>query len=94
MLPVVYGDAEAKRQIVLYTLLLTAVTLMLFVTGALGFLYLAGAIILGGAFIVFAVLNLRDHRRRWSRPLFDYSIAYLGLLFAVMVVDRMVGKLG
>jgi len=70
------------------------VTLMLFVTGALGALYLAGAAVLGGAFILFAVLNLRDHRRRWSRPLFDYSIAYLALLFGVMVADRMVGKLG
>jgi protoheme IX farnesyltransferase len=94
MLPVVRGEDEAKRQILLYTLLLVTVTLMLFVTGALGALYLAGAAVLGGAFILFAVLNLRDHRRRWSRPLFDYSIAYLALLFTVMVADRMVGKLG
>ena len=94
MLPVVRGEHEAKRQILLYTVLLVAVTLMLFVTGALGALYLAGAAVLGGAFILFAVLNLRDRRRRWSRPLFDYSIAYLALLFGVMVADRMVGKLG
>ena len=93
MLPVVRGEDEAKRQILLYTLLLVAVTLMLFVTGALGGLYLAGATILGGAFIAFAVLNLRDQRRRWSRPLFDYSIAYLALLFAVMVADRIVGRI-
>ena len=94
MLPVVRGEHEAKRQILLYTLLLVAVTLMLFVTGALGALYLAGAAVLGCAFILFAVLNLRDRRRRWSRPLFDYSIAYLALLFGVMVADRMIGKLG
>lgn len=93
MLPVVRGEHEAKRQILLYTLLLVAVTLMLFVTGALGAVYLAGAVVLGGAFIAFAVLNLRDRRRRWSRPLFDYSIAYLALLFCVMVADRMLGKL-
>jgi len=94
MLPVVRGEDEAKRQILLYTLLLVAVTLMLFVSGAVGGLYLAGASLLGAAFIGFAVLNLRDRRRRWSRPLFDYSIAYLALLFTVMVADRIVGKLG
>jgi protoheme IX farnesyltransferase len=94
MLPVVRGEQEAKRQILLYTLLLVAVTLMLFVSGAVGGLYLAGASLLGAAFIAFAILNLRDRRRRWSRPLFDYSIAYLALLFAVMVADRIVGRLG
>jgi protoheme IX farnesyltransferase len=94
MLPVVRGEQEAKRQILLYTLLLVAVTLMLFVSGAVGGLYLAGASLLGAAFIAFAILNLRDRRRRWSRPLFDYSIAYLALLFTVMVADRIVGKLG
>ena len=92
MLPVVRGELEARRQILLYTLLLVAVTLMLFLTGALGALYLAGAALLGAVFIAFAALNLRD--RRWSRPTFDYSIAYLALLFAVMVADRIVGRLG
>jgi protoheme IX farnesyltransferase len=94
MLPVVRGEREAKRQILLYTLLLVAVTLMLYVTGAVGGLYLAGASLLGAAFIAFAVLNLRDRRKRWSRPLFDYSIVYLALLFTVMVADRIVGRLG
>ena len=94
MLPVVRGEKEAKRQILLYTLLLVAVTLMLFVSGAVGGLYLVGASLLGAAFIAFAILNLRDGKRRWSRPLFDYSIAYLALLFGVMVADRMVGRLG
>ncbi len=92
MLPVVRGEAEATWQILLYSLLLVAVTLMLAVTGALGLIYLAGAVLLGSAFVALAVLTLRD--RRWSRPLFDYSIAYLALLFGVMVADRMIGKLG
>jgi len=56
-------------------------------------LYLAGAVVLGGAFIALALVNLRSQRQRWSRLLFDYSIAYLGLLFAVMVADRMIGRL-
>jgi protoheme IX farnesyltransferase len=93
MLPVVRGEAAARRQILLYTLVLVAVTLVVVVTGALGLLYLAGAALLGGIFIALALANLRSRRPRWSRLLFDYSIAYLGLLFAVMVADRMVGRL-
>src|SRR3989441_629650 len=93
MLPVVRGEAVARRQILLYTLVLVDVTLVVVVTGALGMLYLAGAAVLGGVFIALAVVNLRNQRQRWSRLLFDYSIAYLGLLFAVMVADRMIGRL-
>jgi protoheme IX farnesyltransferase len=92
MLPVVRGEAVARRQILLYTVVLVAVTLAVVVTGALGLLYLAGAVVLGGVFIALALINLRSQRQRWSRLLFDYSIAYLGLLFAVMVADRMIGR--
>ena len=93
MLPVVRGEAAARRQILVYTVILVGVTLAVVVTGALGLLYLGGAVVLGGAFIALALVNLRSRRQRWSRLLFDYSIAYLGLLFAVMVADRMVGRL-
>jgi protoheme IX farnesyltransferase len=93
MLPVVRGEGAARRQIFLYTLLLVAVTLLVVLTGALGLIYLTGAAILGILFIGLAVATLRSPRLRWSRWLFDYSIAYLGLLFAAMVVDRMVGRL-
>ncbi|HTD77187.1 MAG TPA: heme o synthase, partial [Chloroflexota bacterium] len=93
MLPVVRGEAVARRQILLYTLALVAVTIAVVVTGALGLFYLAGAAVLGAVFIALAVVNLRNRRQRWSRLLFDYSIAYLGLLFAVMVADRMIGRL-
>ncbi|HYM50354.1 MAG TPA: heme o synthase [Candidatus Limnocylindrales bacterium] len=90
MLPVVATDREARRQILLYTLVLVALTMMLFATRALGVLYLAGALVLGGIFIAIAVLNLVDRRRRFARPLFDYSLAYLALLFGVMVADRII----
>ncbi|HET9846952.1 MAG TPA: heme o synthase [Candidatus Dormibacteraeota bacterium] len=93
MLPVVRGEQAARRQILGYTLLLVAVTLAVVLTGILGAVYLVGATLLGGLFVALAVLNLRSRRQRWSRWLFDYSIAYLGLLFAVMVADRMVGRL-
>jgi protoheme IX farnesyltransferase len=92
MLPVVHGDAAARRQIVWYTLVLVAVTLAVVLTGVLGPIYLVGAAFLGAGFIALAVVNLLARRQRWSRVLFDYSIAYLGLLFAVMVADRMIGK--
>ena len=92
MLPVVHGDAAARRQIVIYTLILVAVTLAIVLTGALGPIYLVGAALLGAGFIALAVVNLLARRQRWSRVLFDYSIAYLGLLFAVMVADRMIGR--
>ena len=92
MLPVVHGEAAARRQIVGYTLVLVAVTLAIVLTGVLGPIYLVGAALLGAAFIALAVANLLAQRQRWSRILFDYSIAYLGLLFAVMVADRMIGK--
>jgi protoheme IX farnesyltransferase len=93
MLPVVRGEPSARRQILVYTLVLVAATLGIVLTGVLGRLYLAGALLLGIVFIALAIVNLRSARQRWSRWLFDYSIAYLGLLFAVMVADRMVGKL-
>jgi heme o synthase len=92
MLPVVRGEAAARRQILGYTLVLVALTLAVVLTGVLGPLYLAGAALLGAAFIALAVVNLLARRQRWSRLLFDYSIAYLGLLFAVMVADRMIGR--
>jgi len=93
MLPVVHGEAAARRQIVVYTLVLVGLTLGVVATGILGIVYLAGAVLLGGMFIGLALATWRSRRQRWSRWLFDYSIAYLGLLFAVMVVDRMVGRL-
>ena len=92
MLPVVRGEAAARRQIVVYTLVLVAVTLAIVLTGVLGTIYLLGAALLGAGFIALAIVNLRAQRQRWSRVLFDYSIAYLGLLFAVMVADRIIGK--
>jgi protoheme IX farnesyltransferase len=89
MLPVVRGEAAARRQILAYTLILVTISLAVVATGILGLLYLAGAALLGATFVGLAIVTLRSPRQRWSRWLFDYSIAYLGLLFAVMVADRM-----
>ncbi len=90
MMPVVMGEKETRRQIVLYTLLLIAVTLVLFSTQAMGYLYLISAIGLGAGFLYLAIRVLRDETKRWARTLFWYSNCYLALLFAFMVIDRVI----
>jgi heme o synthase len=87
MLPVVRGERETRRQILLYTGLLYAVTQLPFCAGGFGGVYLAASMILGGLFIAGAVLlNVRADRRTALR-LYLFSLAYLALLFCAMVVD-------
>jgi protoheme IX farnesyltransferase len=90
MLPVVVGEKETKRQILIYSLVLLASTLILFATQTLGILYLVSALALGGGFVYLAVRTFRDETKRWARTLFWYSNCYLALLFALMVVDRVI----
>jgi heme o synthase len=90
MLPVVMGEKETQRQIFLYTLLLVAVTLILFVIHAMGYFFLISAVALGGVMIYMAVRLLRDKEKRWARTLFWYSNCYLAAIFAVMVIDRVI----
>jgi protoheme IX farnesyltransferase len=90
MLPVVKGDKETKRQIFIYSLVLLATTLILFVIHALGLIYLTAALVLGGVFIYLAIRVWRDETKRWARTLFWYSNCYLALLFALMVIDRVI----
>ncbi len=87
MLPVVRGEAETRRQILLYTLLLYAVTQLPFCAGGFGGVYLASSLLLGGAFIAGAVLLFRRADRRSALRLYLFSLAYLALLFGAMVVD-------
>jgi len=87
MLPVVRGDRETVRQIVLYTVALVAVTVVPFAVGSFGLVYLAGALILGGAFLVLAVRLRRETTRRGAALLFHYSLLYLALLFVFAAVD-------
>jgi protoheme IX farnesyltransferase len=91
MMPVVRGDAETARQIVLYTLLLFAVSLLLFPTAQMGLIYLVAAIGLGAAFVWFAVRVLRNASDgRAAIRLFRYSISYLTLLFTAVAVDSLI----
>ena len=87
MLPVVRGERETRRQILLYTLLLYAISQLPFCAGALGGVYLAGSVTLGLGFVGGAVLLYRRPSRRAALRLYLYSLAYLAALFVVMVAD-------
>ena len=87
MLPVVAGVIETKKTIFLYTLLLVALTLMLYTTGSVGWTYLAASSTLGALLILYAWRLLRGPDVRGARPLFLYSILYLALLFSAIMVD-------
>ena len=87
MLPVVRGEEETRRQILLYTVLLYAVTQLPFCAGGLGVFYLACSLVLGIGFIAGAVVLYRRADRRSALRLYLYSLAYLALLFCAMVAD-------
>jgi protoheme IX farnesyltransferase len=90
MLPVVRGERETRRQILLYSVLLYAVTQLPFCAGGFGAIYLVASLILGGAFIGGAVLLQRRADRRTALKLYLFSLLYLALLFCAMVVDAKV----
>jgi protoheme IX farnesyltransferase len=87
MLPVVRGELETRRQILLYTVILAVGCIVLTFFG-LGWIYLAGAIILNGLFLAYAVLLYRKPSKRAARQMFFYSLWYLAGIFAVAVIDR------
>jgi protoheme IX farnesyltransferase len=86
MLPVVAGEDETRRQIVLYTVLLYAVTQLPFCAGGLGVAYLVPSMLLGGAFVAFSVTLLKKADRRWALRTYLFSLAYLALLFLSMAI--------
>jgi protoheme IX farnesyltransferase len=87
MLPVVRGTRETARQILWYTVVLVAVSVVPAVWGPLGLPYLAAALALGGAFLWLALRLRRETSPRHASTLFHYSLLYLALLFAAMGVD-------
>ncbi len=87
MMPVVRGERETRRQIVIYTLLLYAVSQLPFCAGELGGVYLAASMVLGVGFIYSALRLYRAATRRAALQLYLFSLAYLALLFASMLVD-------
>ncbi len=88
MLPVVRGEAETRRQILLYTVLLYAVTQLPFCAGGFGTIYLLASMALGFGFIAGAIRLYRRADRRSALRLYLFSLAYLALLFCAMVADK------
>jgi protoheme IX farnesyltransferase len=86
MLPVVRGEEETRRQILLYTVLLYAVTQLPFCAGGLGVAYLVPSMLLGAGFIYFSARLYRSRERRWALKTYLYSLAYLAALFLAMAV--------
>ena len=87
MLPVVRGVGETKRQILLWTLVMIAVSILPVASGAAGVTYLVSALALGAVFLALAALLARDPGIRWARATFHYSLLYLALIFVALVVD-------
>jgi protoheme IX farnesyltransferase len=95
MLPVVRGIAETSRQILLYTVLLVAISLVFFAVGRMGWVYLAAAVVLGAVFLRQAVSLWRvgaaeEASTAGAIRLYRYSITYLSLLFLAVAVDAVV----
>jgi protoheme IX farnesyltransferase len=89
MLPNVVGERRTKRAILAYTWTLVAVTLALFPLHVMGAIYFAGAAVLGAIFIAYAV-RLQHDGEAAARALFRFSLLYLALICAFMVIDRIV----
>ena len=90
MLPVVRGELETKRQIVLYSIMLVALTVLFAGVADLAGIYLGVALLAGAGFVWFAVRLYRTPGIERAMPLFKYSTLYLAVLFGAMLVDQLV----
>jgi len=88
MLPLTHGRRYTQLMIVLYTVALVAVTLLPYAVRMSGLVYLAGALALGGLFLLYAVQLYRDYSVELARATFKYSVWYLAALFSVLLVDH------
>src|SRR5205823_1705393 len=87
MMPVARGERETRRQIVLYALLLYAISQLPFCAGGFGPVYLAGSVVLGLAFVAGALWLYKRADRRTALRLYLFLLAYLALLFGATVLD-------
>ena len=94
MLPVVAGVAETRRQILLYTLLLAPLGVLPAVIGMASWAFGAVAAVLGLTFVALAVGVLRERGETYARRTFAFSLLYLALLFAALIIDRAAGLSG
>jgi heme o synthase len=94
MAPLVWGEAETKRQMLWYTLILIALTVLPWAMGSLGVIYLVSALVLGAEFLrgIVRVMRAESYvQPAWS--VYKYSLLYLALLFVAMVVDRVYSRI-
>ena len=89
MLPVTHGEDFTRLNILLYTILLTVITVMPYLTGMSGVIYLVSALVLDAAFL-WHVIQMRRHPADLARAMhtFRFSITYLGFLFAALLIDH------
>jgi protoheme IX farnesyltransferase len=90
MLPVVYGEAETRKQILLYSMLLVVLSLLLTPLGMMGVIYFVSAAILGSIWLYYALKIVRSENPEAAWGLYKYSLLYLALLFVAMAADRVV----
>jgi len=91
MFPNVYGHERTKREIIYYSVILVVASLALYPLHVMGALYFAAAAVLGGIFLIDAVRTWRERvGTRGARRLFRFSLLYLALMCAVMVIDRII----
>jgi len=88
MLPVTHGEAFTRLHLLLYTFLLTAATLLPFASGMAGWFYLGAALVLDAVFLAYAIQIWRRYSDALARRTFAYSIFYLAMLFAALMVDH------
>ncbi len=93
MLPITHGSEFTRLHVLLYTLVLFAATLLPFVSGMSGVFYLAAAVLLGGMFTAYAWRLWREYSDALARQTFRFSILYLALLFAALLVDHYLAPL-
>jgi len=88
MLPVTHGSSYTRLQIVLYTFVLVAVTMLPYAIRMSGVPYLIAALALGGAFLAYAIRLYRNYSDSLARATFRYSIVYLTALFSALLIDH------
>jgi len=88
MLPVTHGDQFTKLHVLLYTVILTIVTLLPYITQMSGLIYLVSVLILDGIFMYYAIQIYRNYSDQLAKDAFKFSIIYLALLFVALLVDH------
>jgi len=88
MLPVTHGDRFTRLHVLFYTVILVAVTALPFASRMSGLIYLASAVSLGAVFLIYAIRICMHYSDELAKKTFRYSIVYLSLLFAALLVDH------